>query len=267
MPSSERWPPSTLCWCLQKPTPPVQCALNRSSTVNHSIVVTQPNTSEVWCTPPSYQLADNNLWDSKCIDQNPCEMNEITRNSLWCAPGQHDDRRTPQPRSHPTHHSIHHAHRRPTISFHIHPSSLNMHVYSQLTLTLSTVSFYFFYLTQSSVMWLLLTSYLWSFCANFWSPLVDCCRPPTTDDQLCLGTHVHQRWTPLSILWLYNYNNFMAPNSLLCADVPLRKCLFIHSYRWKRSILNFGSGLLKESTKYWCPVKESDRCQRSVVSS
>jgi len=32
----------------------------------------------------------------------------------------------------------------------------------------------------------------------------------------------------LSILWFYNYNNFMALNSLLCAHVPLRNCSLTH---------------------------------------
>jgi len=32
----------------------------------------------------------------------------------------------------------------------------------------------------------------------------------------------------LSIWWFYKYNNFMALNSLLCADVPLRNCSLSH---------------------------------------
>jgi len=31
------------------------------------------------------------------------------------------------------------------------------------------------------------------------------------------------------VLWFYNYNIFMALNSLLCADVPLRNCSLTHS--------------------------------------
>ena len=35
---------------------------------------------------------------------------------------------------------------------------------------------------------------------------------------------IHVALSLLSILWFYGYNIFMALNSLLCADVPLRNC-------------------------------------------
>jgi len=40
----------------------------------------------------------------------------------------------------------------------------------------------------------------------------------------------------LSILWFYGYNIFMALNSLLCANVPLRNCSINQSIRKPRSI-------------------------------
>jgi len=44
----------------------IQRAFNRSLTlVDRSIVLVQSNTPEVWCTLPSYYLADNDLWHPK----------------------------------------------------------------------------------------------------------------------------------------------------------------------------------------------------------